>query len=132
METEPNKGVQCISRKENIENPSAQSFNHKDMRYEDQSPNGRVQFGSSEDRSIKNENDQVLDAQNVHDHDHEQHELGKSVSISFISQGQCDEEESSFSTADVTTYSGPIAYSRSLSVQSDNSTTSTQSFSFPV
>lgn len=104
------------------------------MRYEDQSPNGRVQFGSSEDRSIKNENDQVLDAQNVHDHDHdhEQHELGKSVSISFISQVQCDEEESSFSTADVTTYSGPIAYSRSLSVQSDNSTTSTQSFSFPV
>lgn len=130
METEPNKGVQCISRKENIENPSAQSFNHKDMRYEDQSPNGRVQFVSSEDRSIKNENDQVLDAQNVHDH--EQHELGKSFSISFISQVQCDEEESSFSTADVTTYSGPIAYSRSLSVQSDNSTTSTQSFSFPV
>lgn len=133
VETEPNKGVQCISSKESlersIENVSAQSFNHKDMSDEDLSPNGRVQYASGEDRSIKNANDQALEAQNVHNHEHEQ---GNSVSFSFISPVQCDVGESTFSAENVTTYSGPIALSRSLSVQSDSSTTSTQSFTFPV
>ncbi|CAI9768047.1 unnamed protein product [Fraxinus pennsylvanica] len=131
VETEPNKGIQCMNSKESletsIENVSAQSFNHKDINHEDLSPNGHVQYASSEDRSIKNANEQALEAQNVHNHEH-----GNSVSFPFISQVQCDVGESSFSAADVTTYSGPIAHSRSLSVQSDSSTTSTQSFTFPV
>ncbi|MBA0621085.1 hypothetical protein Godav_006736 [Gossypium davidsonii] len=40
--------------------------------------------------------------------------------------------ECSFSAAGLITYSGPIAYSGSLSHRSDSSTTSTRSFAFPI
>ncbi|MBA0702193.1 hypothetical protein Goari_020420, partial [Gossypium aridum] len=49
---------------------------------------------------------------------------------------QCGNGESSFSAAGLVTglisYSGPIAYSGSLSHRSDSSTTSTRSFAFPI
>ncbi|KAL2542826.1 Dentin sialophosphoprotein-like [Abeliophyllum distichum] len=95
--------------------------------YVDLSPNGHVQFVSSKDRSIENAHEQAPEAKNFHEH-----ERRNSDSFSVIAQVQCDDGESSFSASGFTTYSGPIAYSRSLSVQSDSSTTSTQFFTFPV
>ncbi|KAL2559150.1 uncharacterized protein Fot_03889 [Forsythia ovata] len=119
--------VQCISCKAwSFDNDSAH-FKHKDRGYMDLSPNGHVQFISSKERSIENAHEQALRDKNVHEH-----ERWNSDSFSVVAEVQCDEGESSFSASGFTTYSGPIAYSRSLSVQSDSSTTSTQSFAFPV
>ncbi|XWS64157.1 hypothetical protein CRYUN_Cryun06bG0162500 [Craigia yunnanensis] len=54
----------------------------------------------------------------------------------FSNNLQCGNGESSFSASGPVTglisYSGPIAYSGSLSLRSDSSTTSTRSFAFPI
>ncbi|XP_065879669.1 uncharacterized protein [Euphorbia lathyris] len=62
---------------------------------------------------------------------------GDTGTEAFSSQLQRCQGESSFSAAGgpisgLISYSGPIAYSGSLSIRSDSSTTSTRSFAFPI
>lgn len=52
--------------------------------------------------------------------------------VPFYSHLQHDMGETSFSAASLITYSGPIAFSGSLSHRSDGSTTSGKSFAFPM
>lgn len=62
-----------------------------------------------------------------------QHERSSSSGqASVVNQLYRDEGEMSFSAGRLITFSGPIAYSGSLSHRSDGSTTSTKSFAFPV
>ncbi|KAL2519226.1 Uncharacterized protein Adt_15473 [Abeliophyllum distichum] len=61
-----------------------------------------------------------------------QDEVGKCGSVPVTNQVRCDEGESSFSEAGLITFSGPIAYSGSLSIRSDTSAASARSFAFPV
>ncbi|XP_057777427.1 uncharacterized protein LOC130995938 [Salvia miltiorrhiza] len=56
----------------------------------------------------------------------------ESGDVPVANQLQHDMGETSFSAASMITYSGPIAYSGSLSHRSDGSTTSGKSFAFPV
>ncbi|XP_047967627.1 uncharacterized protein LOC125211753 isoform X2 [Salvia hispanica] len=56
----------------------------------------------------------------------------ESGDIPVANQLQQDMGETSFSAASMITYSGPIAYSGSVSHRSDGSTTSGKSFAFPV
>ncbi|XP_022726215.1 uncharacterized protein LOC111282410 [Durio zibethinus] len=62
--------------------------------------------------------------------------LEDTVDQPFSNNLQCGNGESSFSASGPVTglisYSGPIAYSGSLSLRSDSSTTSTRSFAFPI
>ncbi|XP_073280998.1 uncharacterized protein [Primulina huaijiensis] len=60
------------------------------------------------------------------------HERGNSDNVSVVSQIQYDEADSSHSAASFIMFSGPITYSGSLSLRSDESATSTRSFAFPV
>ncbi|KAH6823133.1 18S pre-ribosomal assembly protein gar2-like protein [Perilla frutescens var. hirtella] len=60
------------------------------------------------------------------------HEGMDSGDVPVVSQLQQDLGETSFSAASMITYSGPIAFSGSLSHRSDGSTTSGKSFAFPV
>lgn len=60
------------------------------------------------------------------------HEGKDSGDVPVVSPLQHDMGETSFSAASMITYSGPIAFSGSLSHRSDGSTTSGKSFAFPV
>ncbi|XP_073138858.1 uncharacterized protein [Henckelia pumila] len=60
------------------------------------------------------------------------HERGNSDNVSVVSQTQYDGADLSHSAASFVTFSGPIAYSGSLSLRSDGSATSTRSFAFPI
>ncbi|KAL8035352.1 hypothetical protein ABFS82_12G089100 [Erythranthe guttata] len=73
--------------------------------------------GSSKDREDENEKNS------------EQNE-GSSAIISR--QMKYEEGETSFAAASLVTYSGPIAYSGSLSLRSDGSAASGRSFAFPI
>lgn len=62
-----------------------------------------------------------------------QHERSNSSGhASVVNQSYRDAGETSFSAASLISYSGPIAFSGSLSHRSDGSTTSAKSFAFPV
>ncbi|KAL1569851.1 hypothetical protein AAHA92_01277 [Salvia divinorum] len=60
------------------------------------------------------------------------HDKRESGDVPVANQLQQDMGETSFSAASMITYSGPIAYSGSVSHRSDGSTTSGKSFAFPV
>ncbi|KAL0408769.1 UNVERIFIED_CONTAM: hypothetical protein Sradi_1811300 [Sesamum radiatum] len=58
--------------------------------------------------------------------------LGHEHKDSGNGYGKYEQEESSFSSAGLITFSGPIVYSGSLSVRSDGSAASGRSFAFPI
>ncbi|KAK6133968.1 hypothetical protein DH2020_032289 [Rehmannia glutinosa] len=130
--------VQCTSSSHD------QSLVVKDKNSDGSSANSNVQCVSSKDSSDKNVHDHEQSSEpkdgkcstnddvpavepNVSKHEHR-----NSGDVSVVSQWKYDEGETSFSAASLVTYSGPIAYSGSLSHRSDGSTTSARSFAFPV
>ncbi|KAL8518427.1 hypothetical protein ACS0TY_009709 [Phlomoides rotata] len=123
------------------------------------SDGGSVQHVGSEDSSGETAHEQSLETKDATNHDDDdpvlissnesgnptnnvqavepkvqQHEGNNSSGhASVVNQLHRDEGEMSFSAASgLITYSGPIAFSGSLSHRSDGSTTSTKSFAFPV
>ncbi|KAK9276516.1 hypothetical protein L1049_006050 [Liquidambar formosana] len=84
-----------------------------------------------EEASPNGDSEQPLETPNM-----SRHEEGISDNLTVSSQVQHGLGESSFSKvgplSGLITYSGPIAYSGSLSLRSDSSTTSTRSFAFPI
>lgn len=89
------------------------------------SEDSRAQLPSNSIISSKND-DAEADESNVSKN--EQRDSGPNV-LPVVSQLQYEEGERSFSAV---TYSGSIAYSGSLSLRSDGSTTSGRSFAFPM
>ncbi|XP_073303576.1 uncharacterized protein [Primulina huaijiensis] len=87
-----------------------------------------VQHVCSED--VKNK--MTHDGQGIEQHSIK-HERKNSDEVSVISQLRHDEGESSFTAAGgLITFSGPIAYTGSLSLRSDGSAASGRSFAFPI
>ncbi|XVE91676.1 hypothetical protein REPUB_Repub01dG0031200 [Reevesia pubescens] len=86
-------------------------------------------FDSSAPTSSKEESRQPLETGSIP-------KLEDIADQPFSNNLQCGNGETSFSAAGPVTglisYSGPIAYSGSLSLRSDSSTTSTRSFAFPI
>ncbi|XP_048228918.1 uncharacterized protein LOC8264664 isoform X2 [Ricinus communis] len=81
------------------------------------------------------EGSQVGGSEHLESRNSSRHE-DTSITEPFSGQLQYSHGESSFSAAGplsgLISYSGPIAYSGSLSLRSDSSTTSTRSFAFPI
>ncbi|XP_075482303.1 uncharacterized protein LOC142522667 isoform X2 [Primulina tabacum] len=102
------------------------STDKQDTRSFDLSTDDHVQIFSSKIPSPPNNNGQEIE---LH---FSKHERGNSDNVSVVSQIQYDEADSSHSAASFIMFSGPIAYSGSLSLRSDGSATSTRSFAFPV
>ncbi|KAL2546276.1 uncharacterized protein Fot_15509 [Forsythia ovata] len=118
--------VQCTSNKlENNGNAHEQCIDLQDSN--STSPDGQVQLVSIKDKNTQNVHDQAVET-----HDVFKDEVGKCGSVPVTNQVRCDEGESSFSEAGLITFSGPIAYSGSLSLRSDTSAASARSFAFPV
>lgn len=117
--------AQCVGSKDmSNENAHDQSLDDKNENSVDFSSNGQLQFASS-----KSVNSLNSDGQTVDSHVLEHRDPGND---SVVSLGKYDEGESSFSVAGCVTYSGPVAYSGSLSLRSDGSATSGRSFAFPM
>ncbi|KAI3467206.1 hypothetical protein Pfo_023869 [Paulownia fortunei] len=119
-------GSSATSKDRIDENVHEQSPEHNDGNSDDFSKDGQVQFPSNKSRSSTNDDTRAVEP-NVSKHEHR-----NSGNVSVLSQLQYDEGEASFSAASLVTYSGPIAYSGSLSHRSDGSATSGRSFAFPI
>ncbi|KAK4430117.1 hypothetical protein Salat_1312400 [Sesamum alatum] len=108
------------------ENVHEQTPENKDDNSADLSQDCQLQFPNNKGESSRKDDVQALEP-NVPRHEHR-----NSGNVSVVSQLQHDAGETSFSAADLISYSGQIAYSGSLSHRSDASTTSARSFAFPV
>ncbi|XP_073057635.1 uncharacterized protein [Primulina eburnea] len=102
------------------------STDKQDTRSVDLSTDDQVQIFSNKIPSPPNNEGQEIE---LH---FPKHERGNSDNVSVVSQIHYDEADSSHSAASFVMFSGPIAYSGSLSLRSDGSATSTRSFAFPV
>ncbi|KAK4410415.1 Protease 2 [Sesamum angolense] len=108
------------------ENVHEQTPENKDDNSTDLSQDCQLQFPNNKSQSSRKDDVQALEL-NVPRHEHRNSGNG-----SVVSQLQYDAGETSFSAAGLISYSGPIAFSGSLSHRSDGSTTSGRSFAFPV
>ncbi|KZV48056.1 dentin sialophosphoprotein-like [Dorcoceras hygrometricum] len=118
--------TQCATTKENATVEAGEQVGDAKNEDSDRSTEGiPVQHVSSED--VKNE--KAHDDQEPHPIKHGRR---NSDEASVISQLRHDDGESSFTAAGLITYSGPIAYSGSLSLRSDGSAASGRSFAFPI
>ncbi|KAL0380665.1 UNVERIFIED_CONTAM: hypothetical protein Sangu_0130800 [Sesamum angustifolium] len=108
------------------ENVHEQTPENKDDNSTDLSQDRQLQFPNNKSQSSRKDDVQALEL-NVPRHEHRNSGNG-----SVVSQLQYDAGETSFSAAGLISYSGPIAFSGSLSHRSDGSTTSGRSFAFPV
>ncbi|KAG8383004.1 hypothetical protein BUALT_Bualt05G0138700 [Buddleja alternifolia] len=111
--------AECVSSKNvNDENVHHESPTDEDENCDDLSSEGQVRNSVSSDG--------LTGEPCVCEHEH-----WNTGDDPVVSQVKC-EGELSFSAASLITYSGPIAYSGSLSVRSDSSATSARSFAFPI
>ncbi|XP_011102097.1 uncharacterized protein LOC105180144 isoform X1 [Sesamum indicum] len=108
------------------ENVHEQTPENKDDNSADLSQDCQLQFPNNKSQSSRKDDVQALEP-NVPRHEHR-----NSGNVPVVSQLQYDAGETSFSAAGLISYSGPIAFSGSLSHRSDGSTTSGRSFAFPV
>ncbi|KAL0430023.1 UNVERIFIED_CONTAM: hypothetical protein Sradi_0628300 [Sesamum radiatum] len=105
------------------ENVHEQTPGNKEDNSADLSQDRQLQFPNNKSQSSRKDDVQAVEP-NVPRHEHR--------NSGNVSQLQYDAGETSFSAAGLISYSGPIAFSGSLSHRSDGSTTSGRSFAFPV
>ncbi|CAA2977494.1 Hypothetical predicted protein [Olea europaea subsp. europaea] len=121
--------VQCTSNKfeinANVHEPSINLQDNLDKK--STSSDGQVQVASIQDKTSQNVHNEA-----VQTHDVFKDEVDKCGSVPVTNLVQRDGGELSFSDAALITFSGPIAYSGSLSLRSDTSAASARSFAFPV